>query len=205
MHRNATSCYNAFVERAQTPTDDLLVARLIARAPGSWEILLRDYGPLIAAACRRALARGPRPAGLGSVADASAEVVRALLERDMRLLRKYRSGSSLATYLCVIARSVTLKSLRGNPPGMGWMDATAGGDPVPEAAQASERAARLRKALGALSARDAKAVRLFHLEGLSYAEIARQTGLPAEQVGLILKRARERLRDQLGQDFPDSV
>ena len=52
--------------------------------------------------------------------------------------------------------------------------------------------------LGGLGAPEAKAVRMFHLEGKNYQEISTVVGLPVNSIGPLLSRARSRLRLRLG-------
>lgn len=183
-----------------------MLAALLARAPGAWEALLSRYGGLIAATARQVLGRLGLPADAAAVADASAEVVKSLLAEDLRLLRALRPGTPLGAYLRVIARSRILNMARQlSPQSLPWVEPTGEGPPADEAARLGERAARLGQALSAMAPRDAGILRLFHLEGLDYAAIAGRLGVPAAQVGVLLRRAREKLRQALGEDFPDSM
>ncbi len=188
----------------QTP-DDRLVASLLAREPGSWERLLEVHGGVIAGSCRRALAHAGLPASQAEIADAFAEAVGTLLENDQRLLRRHRLGTPLGAYLSVIAYTCTRRHARRPSPPLLDEDEPPGQDLAALGLEAAERASRLREALGSLPSRDAEALRLFHLEGLRYAEIAARTGIPEGQVGMLLARARERLRQSLGEDFLESV
>lgn len=182
--------------------DDRLVARLLAREPRAWEELIGTYGGLIEAACRGALGKVGRA---DDAPDAAAEILRALLADDLRLLRNFRAGTSLGAYLRVIARTRTLNALKPLMPeaAEGTEDRAAPDDPVGASLERAERAASLRRALGALPERDREALGLFHLEGLDYAALAPRLGVPVDQVGILLKRAREKLRTVLGDDFLD--
>ncbi len=181
-----------------------LVARLVAQDPDAWRGFLDAYGPAIEGACRRTLARAGAPADPQTVSDAAAETVALLFRDDLRLLRRYRSGHPLEAYLRVIARSRTLRLLEGRRELPLEGAGPASGDLVQEAAEALERARRVREALERLPARDAEALRGFYGEGLSHAELAPRLGLPAGQVGMVLSRAREKLRGLLGKEFGDS-
>ena len=68
--------------------------------------------------------------------------------------------------------------------------------PVQEA-EAAELSARLRKALAELSPRHAEAFCLRFVSELSYRDIARQLGVDGSAVGVLLHRARRRLRELL--------
>lgn len=183
--------------------DSALVSRLIARDAGAWESFLAEYGGLVSAACRWTLFHAGAPADPSAVSDASADVTKALLENDAHLLRAYRPGTPLGAYLRVIARSRTLNALpRTRPSPLFDREIPSGTEAALEAA---ERSALLRKALDALPAKDALALRLFHLEGLPYAEISKRTGIPEGALGMTLSRARAHLRDALGANFLETL
>ena len=63
--------------------------------------------------------------------------------------------------------------------------------------QAAELAERLQQALGQLTPREASVFCLRSLEGLSYKEIAVQLDLTTNSVGVLIHKARKRLRDLL--------
>ena len=178
--------------------DDRLVERLLAKESAAWEEFLSRFGGKVEAACRRTLLQGGVPSDSSAVADAVAEVVRALLDKDARLLRRFRPGGSLGAYLHVVARGVTIDGLRRrDPEALPWLEESFSRDPA-ELPRKAELEERVREALAALPAREAELLRLFHLEGLSYREISERTGVPEGQVGVYLLRARETLKERLG-------
>lgn len=69
----------------------------------------------------------------------------------------------------------------------------------------SERDARVRRAIAALSAEQVEVVRLAFFAGLSHAEIAEQMSLPLGTVKSRLRLAFVRLRDDLGQGFTEEL
>lgn len=78
------------------------------------------------------------------------------------------------------------------------LDLVPGGSPSPaEGAEAAELTGRLREALTALPPRQAEAFCLHALDGWTYADVADQLGLTADNVGVLIHRARKRLRDRL--------
>lgn len=175
--------------------DARLVARLLAHDGAAWRELIDLYGGAVAGSCRRALLRAGRPADTGAVDDAVAEVFRLLLEQDGRLLRRFRSGSPLLAYLRVIAWTKTLTRAMRAPRALP-LDESRSEAPAPASAddEASGRVLRLRAALSRIPERDAQALRWFYEEDLSYAEIARRSGLGLAGVGMLLARAREKLK-----------
>jgi RNA polymerase sigma-70 factor (ECF subfamily) len=86
------------------------------------------------------------------------------------------------------------------PAGGAELEAIAGanGGPVQEV-EARELAQRLRMALSQLAGGQAEVFCLRFLEGMSYEEIGRVLGREAGHVGVLLHRARERLKELLGE------
>jgi RNA polymerase sigma-70 factor (ECF subfamily) len=73
------------------------------------------------------------------------------------------------------------------------------------AAETDELAEHLCRALAKLDARQAQVFCLACLEGLSYREIAAEMGVRLNHVGVLLNRARSRLREQLRAFDPASA
>jgi RNA polymerase sigma-70 factor, ECF subfamily len=77
----------------------------------------------------------------------------------------------------------------------------AGDEPSPsQDAEEAELAQRLRDALAQIPAQQAEVFSLHGLEGWSYQEIAEQLSLSINTVGVLLHRARKRLRELLAPD-----
>jgi RNA polymerase sigma-70 factor (ECF subfamily) len=80
-------------------------------------------------------------------------------------------------------------------------NALAGDEPPPsQGAEEAELAQRLRDALAQIPAQQAEVFCLHGLEGWSYQEIAEQLSLSINTVGVLLHRARKRLRELLAPD-----
>jgi RNA polymerase sigma factor (sigma-70 family) len=75
--------------------------------------------------------------------------------------------------------------------------------PADELVEQDERMTGVRQALAALTPRDREVLLLWDA-GLSYPEIAEQTGLAVGAVGTTLARARRRLVDAYDQQHPES-
>src|SRR5262245_41862883 len=127
--------------------------------------------------------------------DLSAGVFLAILADDLGVLRRFRGQSSLATYLTVIARRVVARELLKrrivpNPADTSEMH-EAHGDGDHEARLANRE--EVERLLDELRGDEADIVRLYHIEGKSYHEISRQTGVPENTIGPALSRARAKL------------
>jgi RNA polymerase sigma-70 factor (ECF subfamily) len=79
-----------------------------------------------------------------------------------------------------------------------WEAIRAGGALPAQVAESAELSDRLRLALTSLPPKQAQAFCLFYLEGWDYQEIAGQVGASVNAVGVLLHRARHRLRELLG-------
>ena len=184
------------------PDEADLLARCVRRQPSAWEEFLARYRPILERAARATLLRV-----VGSVRDDDAEAVveatlLALIKDDYASLRAFAGRSSLAGYLQVITTRVGLNHLRTERR-KGWLryrplDAAAD-SPVEESTpEDPERLAALRRALEQLPPRDQLILKLFHLDGAGYKEIAALTGLSMNAVSPALIRARQKIRALLG-------
>jgi RNA polymerase sigma-70 factor (ECF subfamily) len=85
------------------------------------------------------------------------------------------------------------------------LDTVGGHDPPPpRQAEDAELAHQLREALAGLPARQAEVFCLHCLEAWSYQEIARHLAITVDAVGVLLYRARRRLRDRLADPHDDA-
>jgi RNA polymerase sigma-70 factor (ECF subfamily) len=179
------------------PEDWRLIEACLAGTPGAWSLFLDRFGALLAHVADRTASRRGAPLPAADLDDAVAEIVLECLRDEAAVLRKFAGRSSLATYLAVIARRVTVRRLvRGReasrlPAGETPPEPAARDADLPERIDDREQVETL---LGRLDDEDARLVRLHHLEGRSYGEISRHTGLPLGSIGPALSRARAKLR-----------
>ncbi|MEZ6098520.1 MAG: sigma-70 family RNA polymerase sigma factor [Pirellulaceae bacterium] len=178
---------------ALSEIDRNLLQRCLSRAPRSWEDFVDRYlGLVVHVVNHSAQSRSIRLSNEDRE-DLCAEVFLAILENDYAILRNFRGESSLATYLTVIARRVTVRLLHGRK-------TTAPiNQSVPQpASNAGERriedTEEVHRLLDELSGREADVVRMYHLEGKTYQEISHNVGIPENSIGPTLSRAREKMR-----------
>ena len=131
--------------------------------------------------------------------DLTNDVFLKLLEDDFAILRHFRGQSSLATYLTVAARRIVVKSLLHQRPSARLLDAgvkraatTAEPNSEPDERITSQE--EVDHLLQGLQETEARVVRMYHLDGMSYHEISAAMGIPENSIGPILSRARSKLR-----------
>lgn len=173
--------------------DRKLLDECLERKPRSWEDFVDRYlGLVIHVVQNTAEARQIQIASADRD-DLVADVFLAIVEHDFAVLRRFKRESSLSTYLTVIARRVVVRELlkrRTTPlPSNGKVEKVEsnGHDHVAD----QEQVERL---LGELHGPEANVVRLFYLEGKSYHEISRQTGVAENTIGPMLSRARAKMK-----------
>ncbi|MCU0879906.1 MAG: sigma-70 family RNA polymerase sigma factor [Pirellulaceae bacterium] len=177
--------------------DRNLLQRCLARQPHAWEDLVDRFLGLVVhvvnhTARSRSIGIGPQ-----DLEDLSADVFAALLADDMAVLRRFRGQSSLATYLTVVARRIVVRDLlkrRIIPNASDTSEIDRYADAGPSAVDRISDRDLVERLLEELDGGEAEVVRLFHLDGKSYDEISRETGIPENSIGPTLSRARARMQ-----------
>ncbi len=167
---------------------ELLLRFVRQRDEAAFELLVRRHGPMVLGVCRRVLrdAHGAE--------DAFQATFLALVRKAGSIAR----GGAVAPWLYRVAFRVALRaraaaSRRSARPGLP-ADLAA-----PEADSPAERDWRpiLDEEIDRLPERYRRPVVLYHLQGYTLAEAARQLGCPRGTVAVRLVRARQRLRARL--------
>ncbi len=184
-----------------TAVDRDLLRRCLHREPGSWNDFVDRFLSLIYHTIGyTAHARSVRVAP-EDVEDIAAEVLLRVVADNFKVLREFRKESSLATYLTVIARRVSVHELVRRQK---VRDAIKRGDsrlaePEPDDAPAAQKGMEsleeVEKLLRRLRGPDREIVRLYYLEGRTYEEISTELDVPVNTIGALLSRARKKLRE----------
>jgi RNA polymerase sigma-70 factor, ECF subfamily len=185
------------VRVALSDFDRQLVQRCLARESGAWEDFVDRFLGLVLhvinhTAQSRSIAITPP-----DQEDLTSEVFMAMLADDYGVLRRFRGQSSLATYLTVISRRVVVRELLKRRIVPNVHEGAEIGSVEDNAEAAEERVAnreQVERLLDELNDEEADIVRLYHLEGQSYHEISRRTGVPENSIGPTLSRARDKMR-----------
>ncbi len=182
---------------ALSDIDRQLLQRCLARQPHAWEDFVDRFLGLVVhviqhTSMSRSIAVSPH-----DLEDLASEVFIAILADDYAALRRFRGQSSLATYLTVVARRVVVKELLKRRIVPNQSEAGDMQHIEDHGGAAEERLANVEEVhrlLGELEGEEAEIVRLYHLEGKSYHEISRETGVPENSIGPALSRARAKMR-----------
>ena len=159
-----------------------------------WERIVGRHGPAVWQTAYRLL--GNRD----EAADCYGQTFLAALEVARR--QKVRNYGGLLRWLCTCRAMDRLRKRArqaGREEGSADWSNVASANPGPmEEAQAAELSQRLRRALVKLPGQEAEVFCLRCLSELSYRDIGKQLGLKTSTVGVLLHRARGRLREALG-------
>ena len=180
---------------ALSDIDRNLLDRCLARKPRAWEDFVDRFTGLIihvvnhTARCRSIMLTS------ADREDLTADVLLTIIRDDFAVLRRFRGKSSLATYLTVVARRVIVRKLvetRTATP-LGTAAEVAANDAASEQRMTDRE--EVEQLMEQLDDSEAAVVRMYHLEGKTYQEISRTTGMPTNSVGPMLTRARAKLRN----------
>ena len=186
---------------ALSEIDRSLLDRCLTRKPRAWEDFVDRFMGLVVHVINHTAQCRSINLSAADREDLAAEVFLATVDNDMAVLRHFRGKSSLATYLTVIARRVVVRKLvegHSSVP-LGDMVARAENEELDAEQRIGDRE-EVGRLLGQLQGSEAAVVRMYHLEGKSYQEISRSTGMPENTVGPTLSRARAKLRQRAGVD-----
>lgn len=191
----------AHTSHAHENPDRALVDAVLARAPGAFERLVREYQGLCWHIIQR-MVRHPEDAR---------ELCQETFLRVHQSLHQYRYESALKSWIGRVAYSIALRHLERQrvplaEPAAGEDEAdpleSVGDDFDLEAAWAdAEEARHLHAAIEALPPLQRTVLTLYHLEEASIAEIAQITGLADGTIKSHLFRSRLRLREALENRF----
>ena len=185
---------------ALTNLDRDLVKRCLAHQPGAWNDFVDRYLGLVYHVIHHTAHLRSTPLRAEDVEDLAAEVLLQLVANDYAVLRQFRGNSSLATYLTVIARRISVHELarrfaaREVQPAVENANLDDIEDEDVPRTPGLESLEEVEKLLGKLPSREREVVRLHYIEGRSYEEISTAMKVPVNSIGPILSRARRKLR-----------
>jgi len=179
--------------------DRQLVLECLAGHPVAWDAFVDRFGGLLSFVVDRTAAQRRMTVSAADRDDLLADIMLEILRRDAAVLRSFRGNSTLATYLVVIARRLAVRSLdRLAERRAAGTDVAAVGrdDDGPARHDDREEIEVMLSRLARTDPAGAEMLRLHHLEGRSYGEISRLTGVPLGSIGPTLARARQKMRER---------
>jgi RNA polymerase sigma-70 factor (ECF subfamily) len=179
---------------ALSDIDRNLLDRCLARKPRAWEDFVDRFTGLIIHVVNHTARSRSIMLNAADREDLTADVLLAVIRDDFALLRRFRGKSSLATYLTIIARRVVVRRLLETR--IGSANGAAAESPANTDGSEQRMTDReeVEQLMEHLDDTEAAVVRMYHLEGKTYQEISRTTGMPTNSVGPMLSRARAKLR-----------
>jgi RNA polymerase sigma-70 factor (ECF subfamily) len=183
---------------ALTSLDRELLRRCLAKQPGAWNDFVDRFLGLIYHVVQHTAHLRSMPLKPEDSEDLAAEVLLQIVAKDYAVLRQFRGQSSLATYLTVISRRISVHELARRQAAREVQPATNNHEQhEPEAedhASGLERLEEVERLLGKLPGREREVVRLHYIEGRTYEEISTELNIPVNTIGPVLSRARKKLR-----------
>lgn len=184
-----------------TALDRDLLQRCLAKQPGSWNDFVDRFLSLVYHAIHYTAHQRSARLAPEDVEDIAAEVLLQIVADDYKVLKQFEGKSSLATYLTVIARRISVHELNRRQAvreaiRKGEVKTTS--EPIddsPAAQKSVESLEEVEVLLRRLSGKDREVVRLFYLEGRTYEEISTELDIPVNTIGAMLSRARKKLRE----------
>jgi RNA polymerase sigma-70 factor (ECF subfamily) len=178
--------------------DRKLIERCLGREPGAWNDFVDRYLGLIYHVTQHVAHARSRILSQADMEDIAGEILLGIVDNDYDILRRFKSASSLPTYLTVIARRICVKEMvkRQREAELGHASAhRANLGEASDEVEAIATAEEVDRMLEELPEREADVVRLYHLKYMNYREIGKRLGIPEASVGPILSKARKRLRN----------
>jgi len=166
-----------------------------------WQTITEKHGPLVWQTAYRLLRHE------ADAADCFQETFVAAFEFSQK--QRVRNMAGLLTRLATIRAIDKLRRRARNSPAR-WEDAAphaaVSREPGPDtSALSKELAARLRAAISRLPETEAKVFCLRHFSDMSYREIARELQIKTSAAGVLLHRAKARLREILLATEPEEM
>lgn len=185
--------------------DRKLLQRCLNREPHAWEAFVDRFVGLVLHVVRHTAKSRSISLTKQDEEDFVAEFFVTIIRDEMAVLRRFRSKSSLATYLAVIARRVVvremLKRFSGPRPSDGVAPHVAFERAAAISSESPERRITNReeveRLMSGLTGPESDVVRLYHLEGKTYREISLAIGIPENSIGPTLSRARAKMRQAM--------
>ncbi|CAN5551294.1 sigma-70 family RNA polymerase sigma factor [soil metagenome] len=184
---------------ALTTVDRDLLTRCLKKQPGSWNDFVDRFLSLFYHVIHSTAHLRSAKLNSEDIEDIAAEILLQIVTDDYKVLRQFKGQASLATYMTVIARRISVHEITKRQAvkdavRKGLAHAPIEDDEPASVMKSIERLDEVDRLVRKLSGREREIVRLYYLEGRTYEEISTETGVAVNTIGSVLSRARTRLR-----------
>ena len=178
-------------------TDRHLLDRCLSGSPRAWEDFVDRFLGLVVHVAHHTAHVRHRTLQAATRDDLVSDVFVAIIASDYAALRRFQRNCSLATYLTVIARRVIVRKLASAPANSLTSNGMASlAQHHDESIARLENVEEVRALMTRLDPQEARVVRMYHLEGMSYEQISHEVGLSENSIGPVLSRARGKMRER---------
>ena len=198
---------------AYTEIDRKLLTRCLANEPDAWKDFIDRFASLFIHVTRHTADARSIRLSQDDIDDHCADIMLQLLVDDAKVLRRFRGDCSLATYLCVLARRIVVKSLvrRRKAEALGHVpvhqstlaqSAARAESSDANATEELENKEQIEQLINQLNGKDAEVLKMYHLEGRTYREISERLSIPLNSIGPTLTRAKNKLSKKKQKQLP---
>ncbi len=177
---------------ALTKSDGILIDRCLTRQPNAWRDFVERFAGLFVSCVKHVARQRSYQLNEADLDEIVYEIVSRIIADNFKILRHFRGRSSLATYLAVIARRVTVEELIRRR--RQAAAETADDVKVINNHFDIENREQVEFLIRSLSRKEADVIKAYYLDGKSYQEISEHLGIPENSIGPTLSRAKEVMR-----------
>jgi len=171
-----------------------LLYKCISGDNAAWKFFIEKYSPLIKSVIATSLASKKNTSEFN---DAFQEVLEELSKNEFAVLRSFEGKSRFTTWLWTVARRKVQRYLEGLEDFEFLETETARNLQSPDKpvkdAEEHELNGIVKECLAGLDAKEGLVIRLYYISGLSYKEVAKESGIPEKYISTAIFRARQRL------------
>lgn len=191
--------------RKNIDDDTSLVEACIGRDTAAWAILVKKYSPLISSSIAKAL----RKYGFNPLCEETEDIRQNVLTFiwEGAKLEKVNNRKSIAHWLSIVSQNAAIehmrKKLAGEKPKLVSISETIIEDEILGLTQPPGRKElhdAVERSISSLPSKEQLIIKLNLLDGISYHEVSEMLNIPKGTVSSYIKRAKEKLKDDL-KDF----
>ncbi len=174
--------------------DRQLLDRCLSGSPRAWEDFVDRFLGLVVHVASHTFQSRNLTIQSATRDDLVAEVFVEIIANDYAVLKRFQRNCSLATYLTVISRRVIVRKLTSGHWGVASLQSDVAENGGARELDRFDNVDEVRELMTRLDPQEARVVRMYHLEGMSYQQISHEVGMSENSIGPVLTRARNKMR-----------